>query len=183
MLRATTTLLATVNCICSGLTLIAVVILRDQSVSPAMIGLALGGGAVGGLAGAPLVRPLHRLRPGALLIAVCGLLVPLDALLALPYGPWWMAGVLFIAMLGIPSIRVLVDVLILRQAPPAERGRVVGAVMTLITVGMPAGLAASGLLLEYLPAQSAVLVLAGLLAIGVVPCAFRRKLWAARWPE
>ncbi len=182
MLRATTTLLATVNCICSGLTLVAVVILRHQLVSPAMIGLALGGAALGGLAGAPLVRPLHRLRPGALLVAVCGLLVPLIALLALPYGPWWMAGLLFIAMLGIPSIRVLIDVLILRQAPPAQRGRVVGAVLTLITAGMPAGLAASGLLLEYLSAQSSVLILAGLLAVGVVLCAFRRQLWAARWP-
>ncbi|HET9896643.1 MAG TPA: MFS transporter [Streptosporangiaceae bacterium] len=183
MLRATTTLLAIVNCICSGLTLIAVVILRDQSVSPAMIGVTLGGAAIGGLAGAPLVRPLHRLRPGALLVAVCGLLVPLVALLAVPYGPWWMAGLLFIAFLGIPSIRVLVDVLILRQAPAAERGRVVGAVMTLITVGMPAGLAASGLLLQYLSAQFSVLILAGLLAVGVVACASRRRLWAARWPE
>ena len=51
---------------------------------PALIGLALAGGAVGGLAGAPLVRPLHRLRPGVLMITVCAVFVPLVALLAIP---------------------------------------------------------------------------------------------------
>jgi MFS family permease len=183
VLRATTALLATVNAIGAGFGIISVVILREQSVPSALIGISLGSAAVGGLVGAALVRPLHRLRPGALMITVCGLLVPLLALLALPFGPWWMAGLLFVAMLGVPSIRVLVDVLILRQAPAAQRGRVVGAVMTLITIGMPAGVAASGLLLQYLSAQAAVLILAGLLAVGVLLCAIKPELWRARWPE
>ncbi|HXS67165.1 MAG TPA: MFS transporter [Streptosporangiaceae bacterium] len=183
ILRVTTLLLATVNSLGAGFGLIAVVILRAQAVPSAQIGIALGTSAVGGLAGAALVRPLHRLRPGALMIAVCGLLVPLLALVALPYGPWWMAGLLFIAMLGIPSIRVLVDVLILRQAPPAERGRVVAALMTLLTLGMPAGLAATGLLMQYLSAQTTVLILAALLGVGVLLCAIRPEVWRARWPE
>jgi MFS family permease len=183
ILRVTTLLLATVNSLGAGFGLIAVVILRAQAVPSAQIGIALGTSAVGGLAGAALVRPLHRLRPGALMIAVCGLLVPLLALVALPYGPWWMAGLLFIAMLGIPSIRVLVDVLILRQAPPAERGRVVAALMTLLTLGMPAGLAATGLLMQYLSAQTTVLILAALLGLGVLLCAIRPEVWRARWPE
>jgi hypothetical protein len=59
-----------------------------------------------------------------------------------------MAGLLFVSMLGIPAIRVLVDVLILRQAPEAERGRIAGAVTALIALGMPAGFAAAGLLLH-----------------------------------
>lgn len=183
VLRATTILLAGVNAICVGFGIITVVILRDQSVPSTLIGISLGTAAVGGLVGATLVRPLHRLRPGVLMITVCGLIVPLLALLAVPYGPWWMAGLLFVAMLGVPSIRVLVDVLILRQAPAAERGRVVGAVMTLLTIGMPAGLAVSGLLLQYLSAQAAVLILAGLLAVGVLLCAIKPELWRARWPE
>ncbi len=183
VLRATTLLIAIVNSVGASLGLIAVVILRAQSVSPAMIGVALAGAAVGGLAGAPLVRRLHRLRPGVLLITVCVSLVPLIALLAVPDGPWWMAGVLFVMMLGVPSIRVLLDVLILRQAPEAERGRIIAAVMTLMTVGMPAGLAASGLLLQYLSASATMLTLAGILAVGCGYCAARRQLWRARWPE
>jgi len=183
LFRSATMLLALLNTVGAGLNLIAVVILRSQSVSPAMIGVALAGAAVGGLAGAPLIRPLHRLRPGVLLIAVAVLEIPLIALLALPFGPWWMAGLLFAAMLAVPSLRVLLDVLILRQAPADQRGRIISAVMTLMTIGMPAGIAASGLLLQYLPARTAVLILAGVLAAGVLYAATRRQLWRARWPE
>jgi len=182
VLRATTLLIAIVNTVGGSLALIAVVILRNQSVSPAMIGIALAAGSVGGLAGAPLVRPLHRLRPGVLLVAVCALEVPLLTLLSVPYGPWWMAALLFLAMLWIPSLRVLLDVLILRQAPAAERGRVVGAVMTLMGVGIPAGLAASGLMLQYLSARTTMLVLAGVLAAGVLYGGAKPTLLRARWP-
>jgi MFS family permease len=183
ILRVTTLLLASINCLGAGLSLITVVILRDQAVSSAQIGLALGAASIGGLVGAALVRPLHKLRPGALMILVASLLVPLIALLAVPFGPWWMAGLLFVAMLGVPSVRVLIDVLILRQAPPAERGRVVAAVMTLLTIGMPAGLALNGLLLQYLSAQTAVLIQAGLLGVAVLIGASRPEVWKARWPE
>lgn len=87
VLRAATLLITAVNTFGVGLDLIAVVILRDQSVSSAMIGVALAGGAAGGLAGAPLVRPLHRLPPGVLLLAVCTLQVPVFVLLAMVNGP------------------------------------------------------------------------------------------------
>lgn len=183
VLRATTMLIATVNSVGASLGLVAIVVLRAQHVSAAMIGIALTGAAVGGLAGAPLVKPLHKLRPGVLLIAVCALLVPLLALLAVPAGPWWMFGILLIAMLGVPSVRVLLDVLILRQAPQAERGRIVGAVMMLMGIGMPAGAAVTGLLLQFLPGETTMLILAGALALGVLACAARKQLWQARWPQ
>jgi len=48
---------------------------------------------------------------------------------------------------------------------------------------MPVGLAAVGLLLQYLPAQAAMLILAGTLAAGVLYGATRRELWQARWPS
>jgi hypothetical protein len=94
-----------------------------------------------------------------------------------------MAGVLFTAMLGLPALRVLLDILILRQAPEEQRGRVVAAVMILMAVGMPAGYAATGLLLQYLSAQTAMLILAGALAIGVLYSATKGELWQARWPQ
>ena len=47
---------------------------------------------------------------------------------------------------------------------------------------MPAGLAACGLLLQYLPAQAAMLTLAAAEAAGVAYCSTRRELWQARWP-
>ncbi len=183
VLRAVMLLIMAVNTAGVGLDLIAIVILRQQSISPAMIGFALAGGAAGGLAGAPLVRPLHRIRPGVLLLAVCSVQVPLFALIAVVHGPWRMGGLLFVAMLGVPAIRVLLDVLIFRQFPAGERGHVVGAVMTMLGLGMPAGYAAAGLLLQFFSARAAMLIMAGTLAFGVLSGAAQRELWRARWPR
>jgi MFS family permease len=182
VLRAAMLLIMFVNTIGAGFELVIIVILRHQSVPSGTIGLALGLGAAGGLAGAPLVKVLHRLRPGVLLLSLCVLDVAILALLAMPFGPWWVASLLFIIMLGVPALRVLFDILVIRQAPAEQRGRVVAAGMTLIGLGMPAGLAGCGLLLQYLPAQTAMLTLAALEGIGVAYCSTRGELRQARWP-
>ena len=182
VLRVATMLIMVINTIGAGLELVIIVILRHQAVPSGTIGLAIGLGAAGGLAGAPLVKVLHRLRPGVLLLTLCLLDVLILTLLAVPFGPWWVAGLMFTVMLGVPAIRVLVDILVIRQAPPEQRGRVIAALMTLIGLGVPAGLAGCGLLLQYLPGQTAMLILAGTEAAGVAYCATRRELWQARWP-
>jgi MFS family permease len=183
VLRAAMLLIMTGNMIGVGLDLVVIVILRHQHVSSATIGLALGAGAIGGLAGAPLVKVLHRLQPGVLLIGMGLAWIPIFGLLAVPFGPVWVAGLLFVAMLGVPALRVLVDVLIVRQTPDEQRGRVVAAVMMMIGIGMPVGVAGTGLLLQWLPAQTAMLVLVAVLAVGVAYCATKRELWRARWPQ
>jgi predicted MFS family arabinose efflux permease len=108
--------------------------------------------------------------------------VPIFALLAVPAGPWWVAGLLFAAFIGMPSIRVLADILVIRRAAPSQRGRVVAALMTMISLGTPIGVAGCGLLLQYVPAQAAVLMLAGLLALSVLACSGLRSLRQAQWP-
>jgi hypothetical protein len=180
VLRATVLIMG-VNTVGAGLELMVIVILRDQAVPAYAIGLALGIGAAGGLAGAPLVGLLHRLRPGVLLV-VCGIEVPVMALLAVPRGPWWAAGVLFVGLLGVPALRVLADILVIRQAPPERRGRVVSAFMTLIALGMPAGIGGCGLLLQYLPAQMAMLTLGGAMAAVTGYGLSRPELRHAVWP-
>jgi predicted MFS family arabinose efflux permease len=182
VLRAATLLIMFVNTIGAGFELVIIVILRHQSVPSPTIGLALGLGAAGGLAGAPLVRVLHRLKPGVLLLAVSLLDVLVLALLAVPFGPWWVAGLMFTVMLGLPAIRVLADILVIRQAPAEQRGRVVAALMTLIALGIPAGVAGCGLLLQYLSAQTTMLTLAATEAAGVAYCLTLRELRQARWP-
>jgi MFS family permease len=182
ILRAAVLLIMGVNTVGAGLELVVIVILRHQAVPPYAIGLALGIGAAGGLAGAPLVKLLHRLPPGVLLLAACGMEVLAELLLAVPFGPWWAAGVLFTGLLGVPALRVLVDILVIRQAPPERRGRVVAAVMTLIALGMPVGLASCGLLLQYLPAQTAMLALAAAMAVVTAYGLSCPELRHARWP-
>jgi predicted MFS family arabinose efflux permease len=182
-LRAATVLVAAVNTVGAPLTLIATVILRRQAVAPLSIGVALAGLAVGGLVGATLVGPLHRrFRPGALLIGFATVLVPLVAALGIPWGPWWMAAVLMCAGLGMPALQVLVDVLIFRQVPDEERGRVIAAVITLFGLGMPVGSAAAGLLLQFFGASHAMFVLAGGLALCAGFAVTRHELRTARWP-
>src|SRR5215470_4514036 len=165
VVRAAMLLIMIANMIGVGLDLVVIVILREQHHSSGTIGLVLGAGAIGGLAGAPLVKVLHRLRPGVLLLGMGLTFIPVFACLALPFGPWWVASLLFIAMLGVPALRVLVDVLIIRQTPDEQRGRIVAAVMMLIGLGMPAGMAGTGLLLQLLPAQAAMLTLVGVFAV------------------
>jgi predicted MFS family arabinose efflux permease len=183
VIRAAMLLIMIGNMIGVGLDLAVIVILRQQHVGSGTIGLAIGAGAIGGLAGAPLVKTLHRLRPGVLLLSLGLTWIPIFGLMALRFGPWWVAGLLFLAMLGVPALRVLVDVLVLRQTPDEERGRVVAAVMMVISIGMPLGMAGTGLLLQWLPAQAAMLTLVGVLALGVGYCATKRELWRARWPH
>lgn len=157
--------------------------LAASAAAAAQIGLVLASVAVGGLAGAPLVKPLHRIRPGVLLLGVCLIEVPMVVGLALPLGPLWVAALLFVPSLGVPALRVLIDVLIFRRTPDEQRGRAVAAVMTMMAIGMPAGLAVTGALLQWLPARTALLTLATALAISVLYCASKRELWRARWPQ
>ncbi|HSR85904.1 MAG TPA: MFS transporter [Streptosporangiaceae bacterium] len=183
VLRAAMLLITLANAVGVGLDLVVIVILRDQRVPSAQIGMVLAAMAVGGLAGAPLVKPLHRIRPGVLLLGVCAIEVPMVAGLALPFGPWWVAALLFVPSLGVPALRVLLDVLIFRQTPDDQRGRVVAAVMTMMAIGMPAGLALTGALLQWLPERMALLTLAAILALSVLYCGAKRDLWRARWPQ
>lgn len=182
VLRAAMILIMIVNTLGAGLDLIVIVLLRHQSVPSTEIGLALGAGYAGGIAGILVIKILHRLRPGVMLLAICLVIVPVITLLALPFGPWWVAGLLFVALLGLPSVQVAMDILVIRQAPAEQRGRVVAAFMTLIGLGIPAGLAGCGLLLQYVPAQAAMLTLAAILAAAVAYSATNRELWHALWP-
>jgi MFS family permease len=182
-LRAATLLCTAINLVSAPLALMTVVALREQAVPPWQIGTAMSGLAIGGLAGAALIGPLHRrLRPGVLLITVAAVEVPILAALAVPLGPWWVAGVLFCAKLGVPALRVLVDVLIFRQIPDEQRGRSIAAVMTLFGLGSPVGVAAAGVLLQYCSPATAILAVAGALAPAVLYSARRQDLRRAPWP-
>jgi MFS family permease len=183
-LRSTVLLVAMLNAAGAPLVLVTVVVLREQSTAPWSIGLALAALALGGLVGAALVGPLHRLLPPGIILLLLGAVeAAMFGLLALPWGAGWVAGVLFCSMLGVPALRVIVDVLIFRQVPPEIRGRVIAGVMTLFTMGAPLGVGVSGLLLENFTARAALLVLGsvvGLVVLGALPS---RTLRTARWPE
>ena len=182
-LRATVVLVAFLNAAGAPLNLCAIYLLHRESASSWSIGLALSGAAVGGLAGAALVKPLHRrFRPGRLLLGIVASEVPLVIALGLVHGPWLISADLFCAMLGIPTLSVLMDVLIIRQVPERQRGRTITSAMTIVALGIPVGTGAAGLLLQYLGGTGALLALAGLLAGGSAWAAAQPRLRAAQWP-
>ncbi|MDF5753141.1 MFS transporter [Spongiactinospora sp. TRM90649] len=183
-LRYATLTATMLNLAGAPLVLITVVMLEDRGVPSGQIGLTVTAMAAGGLAGAALVGPLQRrLRPGVLMLA-CGLSTAvLITLLPAPFGSWWAAVPLFLLGLVGPSVRILVDVLIFRQVPDEQRGRVIAAFMTILGVGSSAGLFGAGLLLDRLAATHATLVLGGLLAACMLAAMAARGLRTARWPE
>ncbi|MFJ1704593.1 MFS transporter [Kitasatospora sp. NPDC088346] len=167
----------------SAMLLPVMVLLRDGGTSSGGIGLALAGEAVGGLLGALVVRRLHRLMlPGRLLVTVAWVTVPLFLVPTLAGGPVAVFVTLAAMMLGVPALRVMVDVLIFQQVPEDLRGRVIAATMTVFMLGIPAGTFGAGLLLDHLEPGTTLRLFAVLLAVALVPPTLSRALRSAQWP-
>ncbi|MEV4937173.1 MFS transporter [Streptomyces zaomyceticus] len=164
--------------------LMVMVTLRDQDHSPGTIGLALSGTAVGMLVGSALVPRLNRLlSPGALLLAASTLTTLAVALLALPLGPLWVFAMLTLAALGLPALKILVDIMIFRQTPDHRRGRAIAATITLIGAGSPLGSLVGGLALQFLGVTGAIVLIAGAQAAITAAGLASRHVRSARWPE
>jgi predicted MFS family arabinose efflux permease len=184
MLRICLIALSVLNLGGVAVDLIIVVLIRGHGGSSADVGLAMASGAVGGLVGATLVRPLHRLlQPGWLLAGLCAWVAVLSALLVFPLGAWWYGGLLAVSMLGVPAAVVLVDILVFRRVDDAVRGRTISATVTILTVGVSLGPLAAGFLLQYVGAVPAVLVMSSLMALAALGAMGSRPVRAAHWPE
>ncbi len=182
-LRATLLVVFGINLAGSAMVLPVMVLLREQGTPSGGIGLALAGEAVGAMAGSLLVGRLHRLAgPGRLLLAVAWSAVPLFVAPLLPGGAVTVFAALLLMGLGVPALRVMIDILLFQQVAEELRGRVVAATMTLFTVGVPAGLLGSGVLLDHVAPDTALTVLAALLALWLLPVTFDRTLRGAAWP-
>ncbi|WP_441247482.1 MFS transporter [Kitasatospora sp. McL0602] len=184
MLRSTLLVASAINIAGAAMLLPVIVLMRSGGTSSTGIGLALSGEAVGGIVGAFLVSRLHRLMgPGKLLLAVTWLVVPFLLAPLLPGGPVIVFLALLITMIGVPALRVMVDVLIFQRVPDELRGRVIAATMTAFMLGMPAGMMSSGLLLDHFSPGFVLTLLSVLLAVGLIPATVSRSLRTAEWPE
>ncbi|MFD7576959.1 MFS transporter [Kitasatospora sp. NPDC059817] len=183
LLRSALAVLLVVNLAGTALMLPVMVLLRDGGTGSAGIGLALAGEAVGALAGTVLVSRLHRLAgPGVLLLVVAWTAVPVSLAPLLPGGVVTVFAALFVVGIGVPALRVMLDLLVFRQVPDELRGRVIAATMTLLTAGMPAGTLGSGLLLDHLSPAVALTAISVLLAAALLPATVSRTLRRAAWP-
>ena len=183
MLRTSLIAIALINLGGSAIELAVVVLIRAHGGSSSQVGFAFALTAVGGLAGAALVGPLHRLlRPGWLLISLCAVIGLLSMLLAVPLGSWWYGGVMAATMLGVPAAVVLLDLLIFRQVDDAVRGRTMSATMTFLSAGSSLGPLAAGLALQFLGAVTAVLAFSGVFLIAAIYAGSNYAVRSAQWP-
>ncbi|MEZ0070337.1 MFS family permease [Streptacidiphilus sp. MAP12-20] len=184
MLRGAIALIGTFYLVITAVTLTVVVTLRSQHVAAGLIGVALTGSAVGMLLGSLLVGRLHgRMTPGRLLLTVSGVVAGAVALLTVPLGPWWVFGCLLLATLTVPALRVLIDIMILRQVSEDRRGRTIVAVMTVLSVGPPLGTMAAGLLLQFTSPLWTIAALAAVQAAVTLYGLGNSSVAQARWPE
>ncbi|ROR43714.1 MFS transporter [Kitasatospora cineracea] len=182
VLRGTVLVAAALNLTGSAMLLAVMVLLRDHGTSQAGIGLALTGEAVGGLLGALLVSRLHRLLgPGALLLAVAWSGAAAFAVPAVAAGPVVVFAALALTSLGVPALRVMLDVLVFQRVPEEVRGRAMAGTMTLLMAGLPLGTMTAGLLLDRLPAATVLVLLAAALAAALLPLTLGRSLRGTGW--
>jgi MFS family permease len=182
-MRAVTLTILMANGIGWSVQFVVIVLLQARGTPPWQIGLAVSGFAIGGLAGAALVKPLYRhLRPGVLLLTMVLFEVPVMVAMGAPYGFWWVAAVCFCFGLAVPAIKVLLDVLLIRQIPDEQRGRAIAGVLTIFTLSVPVAMAGTGLLLEQFPPGTTLIILAVALLAVVVYAGSRRALRRADWP-
>ncbi|MFJ6617009.1 MFS transporter [Kitasatospora sp. NPDC091335] len=183
LLRTALAVLLVINLTGAALLLPVMVLLREHGTGSAGIGLALAGEAVGALAGTVLVARLHRLAgPGVLLLAVAWSAVPVPLAPLLPGGAPTVFAALFVFGAGVPSLRVMLDLLVFRQVPDALRGRVIAATMTLLTAGMPAGTFVAGLLLDRSSPATVLVAISALLAAALLAATASPTLRRATWP-
>lgn len=184
VLRVCLIALSLVNLGGVAIELVVVVLVREHGGSSSAVGAAFALSALGGLLGAALVTPLHRLLPpGRLLIALMLWVAVVNTALVVPLGAWWYGAVLGVTMLGVPAAVVLLDVLIFRQVDDAVRGRTISSTMTILNLGLALGPLAAGLLLQYVGATSAVIVFSAVIALAGLAALSNRTVRSAPWPR
>lgn len=185
VMRGTMLFIMLINLIGVPLDLVLILQAKHEGVPTHFIGLVLTAFAAGGIIGAPCIPKLYKiLQPGQLLVSF-GILISVALLMTglFKFGGFWMAGWLAAIGFALPAAQVLIDVLILRQVPDHQRGRVLSAVMTFMGLGMPIGAALGGSVLQ-IASSSTVLCGAAIAMAGVAAfAASQRSLRTAQWPS
>ncbi|WP_233360162.1 MFS transporter [Streptomyces sp. CRPSP2-6A1] len=163
--RASLLYLCGINAIVAAMPLGVIVGLRTAGVAPAVIGILLACGGIGGAAGALAVPQLRtKYRDGALLIALGWLWPPMLAVLAVSSAPWAVAIVIFLLATTIAPTQSIIFGYQTAHAPDELQGRVHSAVNLLSNAVTPLAPAVVGALVSWggFPATGAALAVGAL---------------------
>ncbi|WP_424533262.1 MFS transporter [Sphaerisporangium viridialbum] len=180
LIRAAVVLVAASNLIFAGLSLVLVVLAREQGASSTEIGLMLGIYGGGGLLGAFAAGWLHHLfTPRSVVIGVNWIWAALLPLLAVAPN-WWALGAIGAATAFIgPMWNVVIGTFQLTLVPNELLGRVGSASMTVGWGVMPLGSLGAGYLLAEAGPVAAVLVLSAAMLVTAVVATLNRSVRAA----
>lgn len=162
ILRAMMVLVASLNLTVAGINLVIVVLAQQLHASSPVIGLIFASGSIGGIAGAMIAPAVQkRFTYGQAMMGICWLTALLWLLFALASQVIILGG-LFALFLIWGRIMTVVNFTYRTALTPDEmRGRVYGVGNLLVRSCPPLGLAATGLLLQFLGATATILLIGG----------------------
>lgn len=166
LIRYMAFLTGTLNFAGSGITLIVVVLAKDQGASSAMTGVIFAAAGVGGVLGALIAPSMQRrLSFGQAIVLLNWGMAIILLLFSVAVSPYLIMLILFLQSLLGPSYDTVQLTYRLRIIPDALQGRV-NSVFRLVAVGMgPFGVALTGILLERVGGTAAGLVMGCFLVV------------------
>jgi MFS family permease len=177
LIRYMAFLTGTLNFAGSGITLIIVVLAKDQGASSAMTGLIFAAAGVGGVIGA-LVAPAiqRRLSFGQAIVTLNWVFAAILLLYSIAVSPFLIMLILFLESLIGPSYDTVQLTYRLAIIPDSLLGRV-NSVFRLVAAGMsPFGVALTGFLLERAGATTTAGILGGFLIAIALLTSFNRHV-------
>lgn len=160
------------NLVANALLLPVIVMIESRGGDSTVTGFVLAGMGLGGLLGALVsARIGAMLPPGRLMLAVVGFFALMVCATALPFGAYWPAVPLFLAMVAVPALNVALRVLVATIVPDAMMGRLTSLFGTASMGLTPLAPLIGGVLAQYIGGSGALLVIGGLLAVNVVVAA------------
>ncbi|GLW22499.1 MFS transporter [Microbispora amethystogenes] len=165
-LRAGLTFSLVSNLAANALLLPVVVLVGSRGGDPAVTGMVLAGLGLGGLLGAALSAKIGALLPpGKLMLVVVGVFALAVCATTLPFGAYWPAVPLILAMIATPALNVVLRVLVATLVPDAMMGRLT-SLLRVATMGLaPLGPLLGGVLADRVGGVGALLAIGGALVV------------------
>jgi MFS family permease len=157
------------NLVANALLLPVIVMIGARGGGATVTGFVMAGMGLGGLLGAMVSARIGALLPpGRLMIAVVGFFALMVCATALPFGAYWPAVPLFLAMVAVPALNVALQVLVATLVPSAMMGRLT-SLFGMASMGLtPLAPLVGGVLAQYVGGSGALVIIGGLLAVNVV---------------
>ncbi|MEV0730566.1 MFS transporter [Polymorphospora sp. NPDC050346] len=159
-IRAALSMSLAANLVANSLLIPVVVVVGDRGGDSTTTGVVLAGLGIGGLFGAMMSARIGRMLPaGKLMLAVVTFFAVAVCLVTLPFGRYWPVVPLALAMVAVPAINVVLQVIVATTVPDDMMGRLV-SLLGVVSMGLaPLGPVLGGGLAQYTGGVSALLLL------------------------